>query len=84
LPVCYVVMLCFVILCYVMLCYVRQCCVMLCNAMQCHLYVGVAYSGECPAWVWRTLEYATTKEDCTLEFKSCLESVAAPTPAPNT
>ena len=29
----------------------------------------------------RTLEYATTKEECTLESKSCLESVAAPTAA---
>jgi len=33
--------------------------------------------------VWRTLEHATTKEECTLESKSCLESVAAATPAPN-
>ena len=28
-----------------------------------------------------TLEYATTKEECSLESKSCIESVAAPTPA---
>src|SRR6218665_3124195 len=34
-----------------------------------------------PTWVWHTLEYATTKEECTLESKSCLESVVAPTPA---
>src|SRR6218665_15886 len=33
--------------------------------------------------VWRTLDYATTKEECTLESKSCLESVAAPAPAQN-
>ena len=31
--------------------------------------------------MWRTLEYATTKEECTLESKGCLESVVAPTPA---
>ena len=31
--------------------------------------------------MWHTLEYATTKEECTLESKSCLESVSAPTPA---
>ena len=30
----------------------------------------------------RTLEYDTTKEECTLESKSCLESGAAPKPAP--
>jgi len=46
-----------------------------------------------PTRVWRTLEYmyvlpgrveyATTKEECTLESKSYLESVAAHTPASN-
>jgi len=41
----------------------------------------VAYSRVRPTRVWRTLEYATTKEECTLESKSCLESVAASTPA---
>ena len=40
---------------------------------------GVFYRVR-PTQVWRTLEYATTKEECTLESKSCLESVAAPTP----
>jgi len=44
-------------------------------------YPGVAYSRVCPIRAWRTLEYSTTKEECTPEFKSCLESVAAPTPA---
>ena len=35
-----------------------------------------------PVWQSpRTLESTTTKEECTLESKSCLESVAAPTPA---
>ena len=45
----------------------------------------MAYSrvGLRPTCVWRTLDYATTKEECTLESKSCLESVAAPTPAQN-
>src|SRR6218665_526203 len=43
-------------------------------------YPDVAYSRVRPTWVWRTLEYATSKEECTLESKSCLESVAAPTP----
>jgi|SRR6218665_2539132 len=41
----------------------------------------MAYSRVCPTRVWRTLEYRTTKEECTLKSKSCLESVAAPTPA---
>src|SRR6218665_692326 len=40
----------------------------------------VAYCRVRPPRVWRTLEYATTKEECTLESKSCLESVAVPTP----
>ena len=35
-------------------------------------YSGVAYS----------IEYATTKEECTPEFKSCLQSVAASSLAP--
>ena len=39
----------------------------------------VSYSRVCSTRVWSTLEYATSKEDCTLESKSCLESVAAPT-----
>src|SRR6218665_2096911 len=33
-------------------------------------YRGVAYSRVRPTRVWRTLEYATTKEECTLESKS--------------
>src|SRR6218665_3003511 len=42
---------------------------------------GVLWSrGLRPTRVWRTLEYATTNEECTLESKSCLESVAAPKP----
>ena len=41
----------------------------------------MAYSRVRPTRVWRTLEYATTKEECTLESKSCLESMAAPTAA---
>ena len=43
-------------------------------------YPGVVYSRVRPTRVWRTLEYDTTKEECTLESKSCPESVAAPTP----
>ena len=43
-------------------------------------YPGVAYSRVRPTRLWSTLEYATTQEECTLESKSCLESVAAPTP----
>jgi len=39
----------------------------------------VAYSRVRPTRVWRTLEYDTTKEECTLESKRCLESVSAPT-----
>jgi len=27
-----------------------------------------------------SIEYAATKEECSLESKSCIESVAAPTP----
>src|SRR6218665_3818535 len=42
-------------------------------------YPGVAHSRVRPTQVWRTLEYATTMEECTLESKSCLESVADPT-----
>ena len=42
----------------------------------------MAYSRVRLTRVWRPLEYATTKEECTLEFKSCLESVAAPIAAP--
>src|SRR6218665_1677028 len=45
-------------------------------------YPGAGYSRVRPTRVWHTLKYATTKEECTIEFKSCLESVAAPTPAP--
>ena len=41
---------------------------------------GVGYSIVRPTRVWRTLEYVTTKKYCTLESKSCLESVADPTP----
>jgi len=41
----------------------------------------VTYSRVRPTREWRTLEYVTTKEEYTLESKSCLESVAAPTPA---
>ena len=41
----------------------------------------MAYSRVRPTRVWRTLEYATTKEECALESKRCIESVAAPTPA---
>src|SRR6218665_1136256 len=44
---------------------------------------GCGYSRVRPTRMCRTLEYATTKEECTLESKSCLESVAAPTPAPS-
>ena len=44
-------------------------------------YTGVAYSRVRPTRVWRTLEYTTTKDECTLESKSCLEYVVAPTPA---
>src|SRR6218665_1110243 len=40
-------------------------------------YPGVAYSRVRRTRVWRTLEYATTKEECTQESKSCQESVAA-------
>ena len=43
--------------------------------------MGVVYSRVRPTLVWCTLEYATTKEECTLESKSCLESVASPTGA---
>jgi len=42
-------------------------------------YLGVEYSRVRLTRVWRTLEYALTKEECTLESKSCIESVAAPT-----
>ena len=49
----------------------------------------MTYSRKRPTRVWRTLEYvlypvlctleyAPTKEECTLESKSCPESVAAP------
>ena len=41
----------------------------------------MAYSRVRLARVWRTLGYATTKEKCTLEYESCLESLVAPTPA---
>src|SRR6218665_2040450 len=44
------------------------------------LYPDVAYPTVCPTRMWRTLEYATTKEECTLESKSCLESVVATAP----
>ena len=46
-----------------------------------NMHPGVVYSRLRPTRVWRTLECATTKEECTLESKSCVESVAAPTPA---
>jgi len=43
-------------------------------------YPFVAYSRVRLTRMWRALEYVTTKGKCTLESKSCLESVAAPTP----
>ena len=49
-----------------------------CGVLESTSYPGVAYSRLRLTRVWRTLEYATTKEECTLESKSCLESVAAP------
>src|SRR6218665_3758418 len=45
-------------------------------------YPGVVYYRVRSTKVWRTLEYATTKEECTLESKRCLESVVAPTTDP--
>src|SRR6218665_2283301 len=53
-----------------------------CGVLYSTFYPGVAYSKVRPTRVWRTLEYTQRlRKKCTLESKSCVDSVAAPTPA---